>query len=579
MQNKRYGLMAILLLVSLLASALVAAPAQAADSVTTQMVVCLDGSGSIDDDEWTTLVEGLAEAVNNEVPTNGILELGVIQFSGGLPAWARVEVPMTVIDSPATANTVATQIADIVQGKLTTPMAAGIDLAVSLITGSPNFSTATWQIINISSDGVPNMPGASEATGKAAAIASRSAAIAAGIDEIDAEAVGFEADDMEWMRGSLVHQQPGVIVTAPDGYPPRPPNPLWRGWVRACDTFDDYAEAIGEKFLRLQELLLEPPEAENPVGTSHTVTATYVINGIPQEGVEVTFTVISGPNTGKTGTATTDVDGKASWTYTDDSATPGDNEDTIEASVDGGAVVSNSVTKTWRFPELLLEPPEDTNPMRTSHTVTATLTDTETGDPVVGATIGFDVLSGPNAGKTGSGVTDANGQATWTYTDDAAMDGEMDIIQASAGSVVSNTVTKTWKAYGLELGPESAQNCLGTSHTVTATLTDHAGNPVAGETIDFVVLSGPNAGKSGSAVTGADGKASWSYTDDMAVDGETDQIQASHATAGVKVVSKLWKECTTAVPGMTGWGMILSVMALGAMAVVMLRRKQAYQNC
>ncbi|MGH2905184.1 MAG: hypothetical protein ACRDKI_00260 [Solirubrobacterales bacterium] len=85
---------------------------------------------------------------------------------------------------------------------------------------------------------------------------------------------------------------------------------------------------------------------------------------------------------------------------------------------------------------LTLNPPTATNqlPQQSSHTVTATLTktlqysgsndpDVYCNDPEVtkvaagaGLTVYFDVMSGPNAGAKGSGVTDANGQATFTWS-------------------------------------------------------------------------------------------------------------------------------------------------------------------
>lgn len=90
-------------------------------------------------------------------------------------------------------------------------------------------------------------------------------------------------------------------------------------------------------------ITLAPPTATNPVGTMHTVTATVTsASGGPVPGATVTFTVTSGPNMGVTGTAVTDSEGLASFTYTSNGL-PG--TDTIEASV--GNVTSNEVTKTW----------------------------------------------------------------------------------------------------------------------------------------------------------------------------------------------------------------------------------------
>ncbi len=65
---------------------------------------------------------------------------------------------------------------------------------------------------------------------------------------------------------------------------------------------------------------------------------------------------------------------------------------------------------------LTLAPGTVTEPVGGSVTETATLVDGG-GVPIPSATVNFSVASGPNAGVTGTGVTDANGQAAFTYAD------------------------------------------------------------------------------------------------------------------------------------------------------------------
>jgi choice-of-anchor A domain-containing protein len=95
---------------------------------------------------------------------------------------------------------------------------------------------------------------------------------------------------------------------------------------------------------------------------------------------------------------------------------------------------------------IVLAPPSATNPVGTTHTVTATVAD-DVGAPVVGRTVTFLVVSGPNAGETGTDDTDAQGKATFTYTGDG---GEgIDTIRASfqdsqGGARTSNDATKHW---------------------------------------------------------------------------------------------------------------------------------------
>jgi hypothetical protein len=93
---------------------------------------------------------------------------------------------------------------------------------------------------------------------------------------------------------------------------------------------------------------------------------------------------------------------------------------------------------------ITLTPASATNEIHTSHTLTATLTDL-LGTPQPGVAVTFTV-TGPNAGPTGQGTSDSNGQVTFTYT--GTLVGQ-DKIKAcftnSAGNVVcSQEATKDW---------------------------------------------------------------------------------------------------------------------------------------
>ncbi|WP_420456079.1 Ig-like domain-containing protein [Rubrivirga sp.] len=95
---------------------------------------------------------------------------------------------------------------------------------------------------------------------------------------------------------------------------------------------------------------------------------------------------------------------------------------------------------------ILLTPPAATNPVGTDHTVTAFIQD-DNGDPVSGRDVDFEVLSGPNAGLMGSDVTNADGNAFFTFSSDVA---GTDVVVArfedSEGqTITSNQVTKTWE--------------------------------------------------------------------------------------------------------------------------------------
>jgi PKD repeat protein len=99
-----------------------------------------------------------------------------------------------------------------------------------------------------------------------------------------------------------------------------------------------------------QGVILSPASATGSAGTTHTLTATVLNDrGQPFAGKLVTFNVTSGPNAGKTGSVTTDADGKAQYTYADTSA----GNDTISASfVDNteNIIRSNEAVMVWTSP-------------------------------------------------------------------------------------------------------------------------------------------------------------------------------------------------------------------------------------
>ena len=98
------------------------------------------------------------------------------------------------------------------------------------------------------------------------------------------------------------------------------------------------------------------------------------------------------------------------------------------------------------FSTVGLSPQTDTNPVSTPHTVTA-FVQSSNGTPIAGATVGFDVLSGPNEPATGvcnpvSCISGADGKVTWTYNGGPNIGN--DKIRANIGSLLSNVVDKFW---------------------------------------------------------------------------------------------------------------------------------------
>lgn len=102
----------------------------------------------------------------------------------------------------------------------------------------------------------------------------------------------------------------------------------------------------------------------------------------------------------------------------------------------------------------------------------------------------------------------------------------------------------------IDLAPLTATNAVGTSHTLTATVTrpaDEGGTtPVVGTTVTFTVIEGPHTGTTGTGVTNSLGVATFSYTG-TAVGTDTAQatfVDGSERTQRSNRVAKTWEAST-----------------------------------
>ncbi len=295
---------------------------------------------------------------------------------------------------------------------------------------------------------------------------------------------------------------------------------------------------------------LTPLTDINLVNENHTVTATITDgSGNPVPGIDVTFSITSGPNTGDTGTDTTDANGEATFTYTGDG---GVGTDVIVACYTNDVdqkICSQTVNKVWNPPQIdykiTLSPDYALNLVGQQHTVTATVTEVGSGTPQSGVEVTFTIISGPNTSSIGTATTDANGEASIFYTGNGGVG--TDNIQAcftrEEETICSNVVKKEWTEEAISLSPLLAQNNLGEEHTVTATIQTLKGAPVAGVVVQFKIKSGPNSSlPTSSDTTDANGEATYSYTGNTV---GTDVIQACFTNAA-------GQEVCTDTPGRVG---------------------------
>lgn len=299
-----------------------------------------------------------------------------------------------------------------------------------------------------------------------------------------------------------------------------------------------------------KSILLSPATSTRPVKTKHTVIARVAEPNSSVINRAVDFNILSGPNRGTTGSGTTDAQGNAVFMYTD---TQGPGTDKIQASIPapdsvGNSEVSNIVEQVWRGSSgIVLSPDTAINPVKTEHTVTALLVDS-TGSTVetAGRGFGFNIIAGPNNGKTGTGTTDDQGEAVFTYTDIKGP-GKDTILASTINSagdpVLSNPAENRWRDEEIVLSPEMAINPAGTTDTVTANVTDSNNSPIPERNVLFRVIAGPNDGQTGTGTTDVQGKFTYTYRDTEGPG--TDQLQASFLNAAgkpvdSKIVEKIW---------------------------------------
>ena len=304
-------------------------------------------------------------------------------------------------------------------------------------------------------------------------------------------------------------------------------------------------ETATKRWLATQPAItLEQPPGDNPIGTTHTLTATVTDGGAPVANVQVGFFGQPGSVNFVFCQETNDfftvtgANGQAVCTY----AGSNGGTDTILAFADTNSnrsfdtgEPSDTATKRWRTPpatRLTLTPAAETNIVDTEQCVEAQA-DNDTG-PAGDQTVSFTVTgANPQAAEV---VTNASGFARFCYT---GTDAGLDTITAFVDSNDNNTrdasepretATKRWLATqpAITLEQPPGDNPIGTTHTLTATVTD-GGAPVANVQVGFF-------GQPGSVnfvfcqetndfftVTGANGQAVCTYAGS---NGGTDTILA-----------------------------------------------------
>lgn len=267
-------------------------------------------------------------------------------------------------------------------------------------------------------------------------------------------------------------------------------------------------------------ITLSPATSIQPAGTTYTATAQVTDAGNqPTPHVVVNFVVLSGPNAGKQGAATTDSQGNATFSY----SSPLAGTDILRASVTnslGGTIQSDQVTTTWLSADPCPAPVRPPDPSTTiltyagqlngefndPLTLAAQLTDGN-GNPLTGRSVSFAF-----AGQTTPATTDGNGVATINVATaptpgPAALSvsyaGETNFQPAQLSTSIAIGREETTLRY-------AGSTLLGTAvpQPVSAVLTDsQSGLPIANEPVIFQVGT-----VTAQAITNAAGIASTTLT-------------------------------------------------------------------
>lgn len=204
----------------------------------------LDGSGSMSPTDFALQRDAIAAAVEDAtiVPHDATVEVSVVKFASG----AANEVAPTVVDAtssePSGNSPLGNAIRAITFQGGGTNIEAGLNACVSKISGSSKFKA-----INIATNGGANI-------GETDPAVLRAATEAAGIDRLDAEAVGIAAN-LAFLKilvfpGTAEQVAPGGTPSGVDGF------------VMEVLSFADFAEAIAVKI----PIVIGPVPPPPPIG-------------------------------------------------------------------------------------------------------------------------------------------------------------------------------------------------------------------------------------------------------------------------------------------------------------------------
>lgn len=250
--------------------------------------------------------------------------------------------------------------------------------------------------------------------------------------------------------------------------------------------------------------------AVRAVNQTWTVTATDT-NGLPAVGAQIDV-FVTGANSMQTEVlGYTDANGQITFSYA--GAAIGTDTITFFNDANSNGVLDPdehlvTATVVWAIPtDITLSPTILTRMIDHPLTLTATVTDAF-GNDLVGSSVSY-VISGPNS-TSGTLVTGLDG--TVSFIDSGNQSGTDTITATAQDLATSATATIQWIQGGglLLLSQSPSSPTVGSTVTVTGTLKQSNGDPIAGVPVNFNV-TGANYHKS-TVTTDSNGVFSYEYT-------------------------------------------------------------------
>lgn len=151
------------------------------------LALVIDGSGSISAPNFTLQQDGYVDALNNVIPTDGSIAVGVYQFSDS----AQTEFDFQVINDAGDLANLVAAISGMIQLGGTTAIGQGIDLAASQMNAF-GYDLLEMAVIDVSTDGANNVD--PDPAVRAAAFVAAAAGTASGEGNVNCLGIGGAAN-------------------------------------------------------------------------------------------------------------------------------------------------------------------------------------------------------------------------------------------------------------------------------------------------------------------------------------------------------------------------------------------------